>query len=142
MSTTSTTENVRLLQQHMEALNEQDLTALLELHTEDAVIHGANEDYEGHDGIERWAQTQVERFPDVTVRGEDVIAADEKVAARVTLTGTHQGTFQGVEPTGREVEISAIGIFRFEDGKVAEVWLESDQFGALQQLGVIESPGD
>lgn len=142
MSTTSTTENVRLLQKHMEALNEQDLTALLELHTEDAVIHGASEDYVGLEGIERWARNQVERFPDLTVRGEDMVVADEKVAARVTLTGTHEGAFLGIEPTGQEVEISAIGMFRFEDGKVAEVWFESDQLGALQQLGVIESPGD
>lgn len=140
MVTTTTEENIRLVRKHIESLNSKDLTAFLELHADDAVIHGASEEYEGLDGIERFARNQVETFPDVTVRGEDLFAADDRVAARVTLSGTHDGPFFGVESTGERVEITAIGIFRIEDGSVAEMWLESDQLGALAQLGALDIP--
>lgn len=136
---TTQEENKRLVQKHVEAFNTGDITAFLELHAEDVVLHGASEDYEGIDGIERYAQNMGTAFPDAEVEGEDLFAAEDHVAARFTMTGTHEGPFHGAEPTGREVEITGIAVFRFEDGKIAEWWLESDQLGALQQLGIIES---
>lgn len=139
MSTT-TEGNKRIVQKHLEAFNEGDLTAFLELFAEDAVVHGASEVYEGIDGIERFVHSMGVAFPDAEVRGEDLFATDDRVAVRFTMTGTHEGPFHGVEATGREVDISGLAVFRFEDSKIAEWWIESDQLGALQQLGVIESP--
>lgn len=136
---TTQEENKRLVQKHLEAFNTGDLTAFLELHTEDVVLHGASEDYEGLEGIEKYTQNMGTAFPDAEVTAEDLFATEDRVAARFTMIGTHEGPFHGAEPTGREVELSGISIFRVEDGKIAEWWLESDQFGALQQLGVIES---
>jgi predicted ester cyclase len=67
---------------------------------------------------------------------EDILGADEKVALRWTMTGTHEGgPMFGVEPTGQEVELTAIEINRFEDGKLIETWTQSDQLGLVQQLG-------
>lgn len=77
-----------------------------------------------------------EIFPDMSFTIEDLIAAGEKVAVRWTMTGTHQGVMFGVEPTGRRVELSAIEINRFEDGKLIETWTQNDQLGLLYQLGV------
>ncbi len=75
-------------------------------------------------------------FPDMTVTIDDLMAADEKVALRWTMTGTHEGgPLFGVEPTGQEVELTAIEINRFEDGKLIETWTQSDQLGLMQQLG-------
>jgi steroid delta-isomerase-like uncharacterized protein len=74
-------------------------------------------------------------FPDMTVTIDDLIAADTKVALRWTMTGTHEGgPMFGVEPTGREVELTAIEINRFENGKLIETWTQSDQLGLLHQL--------
>jgi predicted ester cyclase len=42
----------------------------------------------------------------------------------------------GVEPTGREVELTAIEINRFADGQLIETWTQSDQLGLMDQLGV------
>lgn len=142
MATTTTEQNKRLVQKVIEAFNAQDLTAFLELYTEDAVIHGVREEYEGINGLEQFAMNQVSRFPDVDVRGEDLFATDDRAAARFTLTGTQEGTFLGVEPTGQEVEFPGIAVFRFEDDKIAEQWLIADQLGAMYQLGVIESPDE
>jgi ketosteroid isomerase-like protein len=51
-------------------------------------------------------------------------------------TGTHQGTFWGIEPTGRRIEIQEISIFRIADERIAEQWCMFDDLARLQQLGV------
>jgi predicted ester cyclase len=50
--------------------------------------------------------------------------------------GTHQGPWAGVEPTGRPMRFSGINVFRFQDGKVVELWNHRDDLGLMQQLGV------
>lgn len=81
-------------------------------------------------------------FPDLELQFEDVIVDDEKVVRRDRATGTHEGEFMGIEPTGTRVEIPGIDIVRFEDGKVAEEWYQADMMGLMLQLGVIEPPGE
>lgn len=77
-----------------------------------------------------------EIFPDMAVTIEDLITADEKIALRWTMTGTHEGgSMFGVEPTGQEVELTAIEINRFENGKLIETWTQSDRLGLMQQVG-------
>lgn len=68
---------------------------------------------------------------------EDEIAAGDKVVIRWTFRGTHTGAGAGVPPTGKEVVATGINIFRLADGKIAELWVESDDLGELRQLGVI-----
>lgn len=80
-------------------------------------------------------------FPDLNHTFEDQIAEGDKVVARVTFRGTHQGEFQGVPATGKGVAFGAIMIDRFEDGKVVEHWAQFDTMGLMQQLGVIPTPG-
>jgi len=80
-------------------------------------------------------------FPDIKVTVEDLVAEGEKVVARWTWRGTNQGDFQGMPPTGKQVNGSGISIHRFADGKIAEAWVNFDALGMLQQLGVIPAPG-
>jgi predicted ester cyclase len=55
------------------------------------------------------------------------------------LSGTHQGEFFGVAPTGKRVEMSGITIDRFDDesGKMVEEWPEYDLLGAMRQMGAV-----
>jgi steroid delta-isomerase-like uncharacterized protein len=76
-------------------------------------------------------------FPDLHVANEDVIAEDDKVVIRNTVTGTHQGEYRGVPPTGKSVAYNEIFILRFADGKIAEVWGVVDVYAQLRQLGMI-----
>lgn len=71
---------------------------------------------------------------------EDMIAEGDKVAARATASGTHQGDFLGIPPTGKHATWSEIHIGRVVDGKFVEHWANSDQLGLLQQLGVVPTP--
>lgn len=56
---------------------------------------------------------------------------------RKVFTGTHRGSFQGVEPTGREVQIHVIDIVRVADGRIIEQWNCVDRLGLLAQLGAV-----
>jgi len=76
-------------------------------------------------------------FPDFHRTKVDAIAEGDRVVARYTVTGTHQGEFMGVPATGKKVSFSWITIYRIADGKIAEEWLLFDQLGLLQQLGVV-----
>lgn len=74
-------------------------------------------------------------FPDVHVTIEDMTAEKDKVTVRVSIRGTHQQQFQGIEPTGRQILITAIDIVRIADGRIVEHWGVTDQLSLLQQLG-------
>ena len=65
-------------------------------------------------------------FPDLSITIEDVMAEGDRVAARVTMHGTHSGEFQGIAPTGKRVEVRAIDMFRIANGKIVEHWAHAD----------------
>jgi steroid delta-isomerase-like uncharacterized protein len=79
-------------------------------------------------------------FPDRRFAVEDMIAEGDKVSARFTMRGTHNGELRGIAPSGREVTMSGIDIIRLKEGKMVEDRVEVDQLGMMQQLGVIPSP--
>jgi steroid delta-isomerase-like uncharacterized protein len=76
-------------------------------------------------------------FPDLRLTVEDTLANEHGVAARVTFRGTHQGEFQGIPATGKQVTFTSIEYNRMEDGKIAEHWVELDLLGLMMQLGAI-----
>ena len=68
---------------------------------------------------------------------EDIVVEGDKGAARVTMKGTHSGECMGVPATGKQVNVSAIDIFRFADGKLVEHWGVTDAMALMQQFGAI-----
>src|SRR3954452_4463814 len=71
---------------------------------------------------------------DLTYTIEDQIAEDDKVVTRYTVSGTHQGEFFGVPPTGKRISMSGMSIDRFEGGKMVEEWPEYDLLGVMRQI--------
>ena len=78
-------------------------------------------------------------FPDLHVTVEDLIAEGDKVVARNSVSGTHQGEYMGLPPTGRTVTYNEIFIVRFADGRIAETWGVVDVLSQMKQLGVIQN---
>lgn len=76
-------------------------------------------------------------FPDLHVEVEDVIAEGDKVVSRNTVTGTHEGDYLGVAPTGRTVTWSEVTIGRIVGGRVAEAWAVVDVAAQMRQLGLV-----
>jgi steroid delta-isomerase-like uncharacterized protein len=79
-------------------------------------------------------------FAGLYVTIDDIMADGDKVIARFTARGTHNGKFMGVPPTGKEINLTAIEIFRVKDGKIAELWGEVNLTGLMQQLGILPAP--
>ena len=80
-------------------------------------------------------------FPDMRVTIEEELAEGNKVTTRGYFTGMHNGDFQGIPPTGKQIKVKYIDIWRVENGKLVENWVQMDQLGLMQQLGVIPAPG-
>jgi hypothetical protein len=74
-------------------------------------------------------------FPDLHIEVDDMVAADGKVACRLTLSGTHRGSYLGVEATGRRVSWQAVFIYRVVGDHIVEMWSISDSAGLARQLG-------
>ena len=79
-------------------------------------------------------------FPDRSFVVEDMIAEGDKVSARFTMRGTHNGELRGIAPSGREVTMTGIDMIRLAEGKMVEDRVEVDQLGMMQQLGAVASP--
>jgi steroid delta-isomerase-like uncharacterized protein len=76
-------------------------------------------------------------FPDLHITVEDLIAEDDKVVSRNSVTGTHKGEYMGLPPTDKTVTYNEIFVFRFVNGRIAETWGIVDVFSQIQQLGAI-----
>jgi steroid delta-isomerase-like uncharacterized protein len=74
-------------------------------------------------------------FPDLHVAIEDLIAEGDKVVSRNTVTGTHQGEYLGIPPTGKSVIYNEIFVVRFVNGRFAETWGVVDTLSQMKQLG-------
>jgi serine phosphatase RsbU (regulator of sigma subunit) len=73
-------------------------------------------------------------FSDFHISIEEQIAEGDKVVSRYTIRGIHQGDFRGMAPTGKEIEIKGVTIFRFSpEGKVVEPWDSYDQLSLMRQ---------
>ena len=94
-----------------------------------------------HRGPEGYAMffTQLRTaFPDMKVEVKKLVADADSVAFAYTLTGTHQGDFNGHAPTGKAIKVRGLQIGQFVDGKMVERWGSSDELGILKQIGVVE----
>ncbi len=116
--------------------NERRPEILDELQTQDVVYHGTSEIMKG---IEEYRQTYsgyLSAFQDTRIEVEELIAEGDLVMSRAVLHGIHNGELGGIPPTGKEISISAITVFRIVDGKIAEEWEIIDQLGMMTQLGM------
>lgn len=74
-------------------------------------------------------------FPDLRFTIEQMIAERDRVVSQLVMEGTHQGTWMGISPTGKRLQIRMITIHRIANGKIAEDWVLVESLGLFQQLG-------
>jgi predicted ester cyclase len=127
---TSPAENKALIAAYFEAISGKEKPAALQEQ------YIADSDQALKDHIDMFEAA----FPLYELIAEDMIAEGDEVAVRATFRGTHQGEFSGIPATGNEVEIPVFLIYRIEDGKIVEHWMQADVMGLLQQLGALPAP--
>ena len=80
-------------------------------------------------------------FPDIQWTIKETIAEGDKIVCRFETRGTHNGPFMGVAPTGKSICMTALNIYRFENGQIVEELGQPDIFGLMVQIGAIPVPG-
>ncbi len=136
-------QNAMLVRRAIEEIwNRGNYAALNDIVAADIVVHAATpgEEIHGPEGIKRFYGMLRTAFPDLRFTVEDQIAEGDRVVTRWTATGTHDGEFQGIPPTGKQVRLTGIDIDRLADGKVVECWPEVNEVGLLRQLGALPAP--
>lgn len=131
-------ENKKIVQRYQEIYNSNDLDSLGEVVSEDLltpkIMPGIPTGIEGAKAAHRIMLTG---FPDYQTIIDDLVAEGDKVAARITMSGTNTGSFMGMPATGKYVLFTGMYIARIANGKIVEHWGEEDGVSLLQQLGVL-----
>ena len=131
-------ENKAIVRRYQEIYNSNDLEALGEVLSEDLLMPKIMAGMPpGLDGARRVHETTLIGMLDWHTAINDLIAEEDKVAARITMSGTHTGDFWGMPATGKRVEFTGIYIVRIQDGKIVEHWGEEDGVSLMQQLGAM-----
>jgi steroid delta-isomerase-like uncharacterized protein len=76
-------------------------------------------------------------FPDIRHAVQEVLADGDRLAARLTVSGTHKGDLMGIPATGRSIQMEAINTYHVSGGKIAEHWIVADMMVMMKQLGAI-----
>ena len=79
-------------------------------------------------------------FPDLTVEADFLMTDGDRVVARWTGRGTHEGAWNGIEASGNAVAWTGNTIVRIACGRFAEAWSESDALAFFLQIGAVQWP--
>jgi steroid delta-isomerase-like uncharacterized protein len=90
----------------------------------------------GADNVKRHITTCRNGFPDLKFSIDDTIAERNEVVIHWTARGSHKGQFLGMAPTNKNATVSGTSIFRIENGKIAEQWVDWNLLSMMEQLGV------
>lgn len=132
--------NADIVRDYLNAFNDRDREAMTELLADDVVEHGIHEELHGVDEILEFLDAHFQTFPDYAGSTEAMITQDDTVVVRYTVSGTHTGEYRNVEPTGHQVEWTGIAIYRVDDERIEEIWIEEDRLGLLEQLEMVDPP--
>jgi predicted ester cyclase len=139
---TTTTHNKQLVEEAVTAVfTDGDLTAVDRYLDSDFIDHdpppGAPD---GPEGARQAAALRRQAFPDWRSDVQHMIAEGDLVVEHFIAHGTHHGSVMGESPTGQDVVLRGVNIFRITDGKLVDRWGRLDDLGLLQQLGLAQGP--
>ncbi len=134
----------QLMHRFTEFINTADEHLAKELIAKDAVFHVPTQKtpLQGPAGYLFIVAMMRGGFPDVRWTLEEMIAEGDKVAARFTMRGTHRGTFLGIPPTEKRIEVQAMNFYRWSSGQILGERGQPDMLGLLQQIGALPTPKD
>jgi predicted ester cyclase len=135
--------NKALAVRFFEALDTGNLGVLQDIFTEDCVFHRGDliEPARGLAGISSVVDKRVQLYRDFRTTIHQIIGEGDLGATRETHEGIHRGQFPTpigtFDVTGRPIEWTSQVFFRFNGGKIAEMWVARDELGMLRSLGIV-----
>ena len=119
-----------------EAINQGNLGVVDELVAEEYVGRNPFAIIRGPKGLKAWVRAHRTAFPDLRYTIEELLSDGDKVIARLSFTGAHEGEFLLLRASGRKMKGTAMTITELRGGKFVRGWMEIDYLGMLQQLGM------
>lgn len=134
------TDNKAVVEQFLEGIDNHDLSVFDELLSEDHTTgiyrSGSGEGVEGREGLKELWQEYWDAFPDLASTSTELIAEGDRVSVFRKETGTHEGAWRGIEPTGNDVTFEYAGYVVVEDGKIVHSHFLGNILDLVRQLGV------
>ena len=131
-------ENKRLVNRIFdEAISSGIYDVIDELIAPNYVSHGLPMSINGPQGLRQSIETFRSAFPDLYMLVEEQIADGDQVSNQGYITGTHRGEFLGVPASGEQIKVNVISIWRFENSKVVENWVQIDYMSLMRQIGAV-----
>jgi steroid delta-isomerase-like uncharacterized protein len=120
---------------YVEMWNRWDFELADELIAESITFRGSlGVSVAGRDEFKEYMRTVQQALPDFRNHIEELIGEGDKVVARLTYTGTHEGLLFGIAPTGKKVSYGGVAFFRISGHCIAEGWVLGDRQGLIEQL--------
>lgn len=142
MSSTEERNKERVRQWMDEIWQKRNLGFVEEFIAPDAVIHSTEpEPLHGPATVRQFVEALLNAFPDTRVEVVHLMAEGDWTAVHFRATGTHQGDFMGIAPTGKPIDIRGTSFQRFKEGKMVEEWEIVQEMAMMRQLGVVPAPG-
>jgi len=135
-----TEQNKAVVLRAMESLDRRDVEGVLAETAAACTWHGFGPAPLDRAGYIAAIGTFLDAFPDSHFPVDAAVAEGDTVAVQHRLVGTHTGDFRGVAPTGKQVTVPAIAVFRLTGPEIAEVTLHADMLGLLMQIGAFPAP--
>jgi steroid delta-isomerase-like uncharacterized protein len=137
METNQNTTIIRTLFE--EVLSKGNISKCSDFIAKDIVLHDPafTKPIRGLDAFTTMEMQYTQSFPGKKAIIEELFTTDDKVIVRWRCQGTHKGSFNGISATNKPFNISGISIYRFDRGKIVEVWQNWDRLGLLEQIGEI-----
>jgi steroid delta-isomerase-like uncharacterized protein len=118
--------------------NTGDLSLVPEVYSADFVVHWLSsvpsQNSFGQDGAIEAIEATRAAFPDWYEDVVDMVIDGDRVVTRYVSTGTHEGEYDGITPTGKKIEIHEMSIYRINDGLVAEQWCVDNEPCLIRQI--------
>ena len=134
--------NKEIMQQFLQFINSGDPAIGKPVIDDDVIFYAPTspEPMKGFEGYMGVLAMMRGAMPDIKWHIEEMIAEDEKVLVRYTMTGTQTQLLMGIPATGKSINVTAMNIYEFKDGKIIREHGLPDMFSLLMQLGVIPMP--
>ncbi len=135
--------NKEIVRRFNDAVNNKDFSLLNDLVAADFVRHSqatADMQVGSRDEFIQLQKEFLKTFPDQRVTIEKIVAEGDYVALYATYSGTQEGPMPPFPASGKKAESKFLGLFRLQEGEIAELWVEWDNLAFLKQLGHFPPP--
>ena len=140
----STTDTRQLMEAFVEMTNARDYDRIPDILAESFTWEtpaARSGEVRGYDEAEETLEKIVSGFPDFTAELTDMVTSENTGMSEVRFTMTHEGEYEGIPPTGREVELMGMSKWTVAEGKIQELRDCANMQELVEQLGVTADSG-